>query len=67
MKRLLIIVAIVAMLTGCCSTGRIMGQPAIYQDGSHFWFSAYRYQEPTIQDAYNSASGEWWGCEVLVK
>jgi hypothetical protein len=63
MRKILFILAISAVITGCCS----MGQQAVWKDGQHFLFSAYGYKKATPVDVYKTASGGWWGCEVMVK
>jgi hypothetical protein len=67
MKKLLIIVMLVAFLAGCghmAQESEFYEHSTMYRDWDHAKFSMWGYKEPTALTAEASTAKEWWGVPV---
>ena len=62
MKRLIVVMLLVFMI-GACSP-EFYKHDSIFKDWDHWGFSWWGYNNPTAEDARNSAEGGWWGAEI---
>ena len=62
MKRLIVLILLAIMIAGC--SPEFYKHDSIFKDWSHWGFSWWGYNNPTAEDARNSAENGWWGEEI---